>query len=230
MTDIFEYVRGELQRAADSDYLEFQGSLIPGRNAKMIGVRTPALRALAKEVSKREDVNEFLDQLPHEYFEENQLHAFIISGMKDPAECFAAVEAFLPFVDNWATCDQMNPKAFKKAKAELLSRIDNWLSSDHVYTKRFGLKTLMTEFLDDDFDPAYLEKAATVKINDYYVMMMVAWYFATALAKQYPYAIKYLEEKRLSPEAHKKTIQKACESFRITESRKMYLKTLLPKG
>lgn len=227
MNTITESIRKELLSLTDAEYLAFQGSLIPGdRDNHMIGVRTPALRALAKDVLKRGDAEAFMKDLPHLYFEENQLHAFIISELKDPASCFEALEVFLPYVDNWATCDQMTPKAFKKNKAELSRRIDKWMASDHVYTKRFGIKMAMSEFLDADFDPAFLEKVSKVKIDDYYVMMMVAWYFATALAKQYDATIPYIEERRLDPEAHRKTIQKACESFRITNEQKAYLKTL----
>lgn len=227
MNTITESIRKELLSLTDAEYLAFQGSLIPGdRDNHMIGVRTPALRALAKDVLKRGDAEEFMKDLPHLYFEENQLHAFIISELKDPDACFEALEVFLPYVDNWGTCDQMTPKAFKKTKAELSRRIDKWMASDHVYTKRFGIKMAMSEFLDTDFDPAFLEKVSKVKIDDYYVMMMVAWYFATALAKQYDATIPYIEERRLDPEAHRKTIQKACESFRITNEQKAYLKTL----
>ncbi len=227
MDDIFAFIEKELLAAKDEAYLKFQGSLIPGiEEGVMLGVRTPALRSLAGKLKTRDDVDLFLNDLPHRHFEENQLHAFIISEMKDPARCFEALETFLPFVDNWATCDQMTPKAFKKAKPELAERIDNWLRSDHVFTRRFGIKAAMTEFLDKDFDPAYLEKIANLDTSDYYVMMMVAWYFATALAKQYDAAIKYIEERKLSAEAHRKAIQKACESFRITEEQKRYLRTL----
>ncbi|MBP5312387.1 MAG: DNA alkylation repair protein [Clostridia bacterium] len=227
MDNVFDPVREQLFKAADKDYLAFQSGLIPGdREAKMIGVRTPVLRSLAKELLKTDDAKAFMSSLPHDFFEENQIHAFIISEMKDPGECFKAIEAFLPYVDNWATCDQMTPRSFKKAKPELLSRIDKWLASDHVFTRRFGIKMLMSEFLDNDFDPAFPEKVASVDASDYYVMMMVAWYFATALAKQYDCAIKYIEKRRLSPEAHRKTIRKACESFRISDEQKEYLRSL----
>lgn len=227
MNTIFDFIRTELFKAADEEYLKFQGSLIPdGKDRKMIGVRTPELRALAKELLKRDDKNDFLSSLPHEYFEENQLHAFMISEMKNYQECIAAIEVFLPYVDNWATCDQMTPKSFKKNRQDLSKRIDSWIASDHVYTRRFGVKTAMVEFLDDGFDPSFPEKIAKIKVDDYYIMMVVAWYFATALAKQYDTAIKYLEDKKLAPEVHKKTIQKACESFRITDAQKAYLRTL----
>ena len=227
METVFQYIHTELIDAADPAYLKFQGSLIPGdRPAKMLGVRTPFLRALAKKVLAHDDCGDFLEALPHEYFEENQLHAFIISEKKDISECINLIDAFLPYVDNWATCDQMTPRSFKKDKPLVSRKIDQWINSPHVYTKRFGIKTAMSEFLDKDFDPAFLEKIANVTINDYYVMMMVAWYFATALAKQYPAAIKYIESRRLDPETHRKTIQKACESYRLTDDQKAYLRTL----
>ncbi len=227
MENIIDYIRSELFKASDEAYLKFQGSLIPGdSSSQMLGVRTPFLRSFAKILLKRPDAGTFLSSLPHTYFEENQLHAFMISEMKDYRECIEALEAFLPYVDNWATCDQMTPRLFKKNRPDLTKQIDRWIASERVFTKRFGVKTAMAEFLDDDFDPIFLEKIANIKDDDYYVVMVCAWYFATALAKQYPVTIKYLEDKKLTPEVHKKTIQKACESFRITEAQKAYLKTL----
>jgi len=192
----------------------------------MIGVRTPALRLLAKEYAKRADISDFLTDLPHTYFDENQLHAFILSEIKDFALALNEVERFLPYVDNWATSDQMSPRVFKKHRSELLPAIESWLSSDHVYTVRFAVGMLMAHFLDEDFAPVYLEKVAAVTSDEYYVKMMVAWYFATALAKQYERAIPYIEEKRLSPWTHNKAIQKALESYRVTPDRKEYLRGL----
>jgi len=211
----------------DVEYQVFQSKLIPGISSEtMIGVRTPALRALAKEFAKRDDAGEFLAALPHRYFDENQLHAFIISLGKDYAETLAAVDAFLPYVDNWATCDQLSPKVFRTHRAELLPEIWRWMASEHVYTCRFGVGMLMQHYLDADFDPAYLERVAAIRSDEYYVNMMIAWYFATALAKQYDAALPYLEQQKLDVWTHNKAIQKAVESFRITPEQKDYLKTL----
>ena len=223
-------IRAELFRLRDEKYRDFQAKLIPGMEPEtMIGVRTPALRAYAKELAKRADVTAFLDALPHVYFDENQLHAFILSGMKDFEECARAVDHFLPYVDNWATCDQLSPKAFGKNRAALLPWIEKWIASKETYTVRFGIGMLMQHFLDADFDPAYLERVAAVESEEYYVNMMRAWYFATALAKQYDAVLPYLEAHRLDTWTHNKTIQKAVESYRITDEQKAYLKTLKVK-
>jgi len=196
---------------------------------KEIGVRTPELRKLAKELAKREDIREFLNDLPHQYFDENQLHAFILSGEKDFEKCMEDLERFLPYVDNWATCDQTSPKVFRKHRKELLDAIRRWIESDHPYTVRFAIKMLMEHFLDEDFDPAYPEMVAEVRSEEYYIRMMIAWYFATALAKQYEAVLPYLEQKKLDVWTHNKTIQKAVESYRITEEQKIYLKSLKRK-
>ena len=206
---------------------EFELFRIPGMDAqKEIGVRTPELRKLAKELAKREDIREFLNDLPHQYFDENQLHAFILSGEKDFEKCMEDLERFLPYVDNWATCDQTSPKVFRKHRKELLDAIRRWIESDHPYTVRFAIKMLMEHFLDEDFDPAYPEMVAEVRSEEYYIRMMIAWYFATALAKQYEAVLPYLEQKKLDVWTHNKTIQKAVESYRITEEQKIYLKSL----
>ena len=227
---IIEEIREELFSLQDTAYRDFQSKLTPTIDASTaIGVRTPALRAMAKRVVKRNDVGAFLDDLPHAYFDENQLHAFIISELRDYEACLQEVERFLPYVDNWATCDQMSPKVFKKHRAELLDPIKRWLSSDATYTVRFGVGMLMEHYLDDDFDPAYLDMVAAVRSEEYYVRMMVAWYFATALAKQYDATISYLEERRLEPWVHNKTIQKAIESRRIAPETKDYLRELKVK-
>ena len=197
---------------------------------KEIGVRTPELRKLAKELAKREDIREFLNDLPHQYFDENQLHAFILSGEKDFEKCMEDLERFLPYVDNWATCDQTSPKVFRKHRKELLDAIRRWIESDHPYTVRFAIKMLMEHFLDEDFDPAYPEMVAEVRSEEYYIRMMIAWYFATALAKQYEAVLPYLEQKKLDVWTHNKTIQKAVESYRITEEQKIYLKSLKRKN
>ena len=215
----------------DLKYKEFHSGLVPTAETEdMIGVRVPLVRKLAKEVAKEEGCQDFLRQLPHKYYEENNLHAFIIEGMKDYEQCLAEVNRFLPYVHNWATCDSMNPKVFKKHKKELLPQIDAWLSSDKTYTIRFGIGMLMGNYLDEDFTPEYLKKVAAVISEEYYVNMMRAWYFATALAKQYEATVKLLEERQLDTWTHNKTIQKAVESYRITPEQKEYLRTLKIKS
>lgn len=224
---ITDEIRAELFRLQDVKYRDFQSRLIPSYDSDtMIGVRTPELRKLAKQAGRRTDVSVFLDDLPHTYFDENQLHAFILSEMKDYAACLKRVDSFLPYVDNWATCDQMSPKIFKKYRTELLGSIRNWIKSHQTYTIRFGIKMLMEHFLDEDFSPAYPELVAEVKSDEYYVKMMIAWYFATALAKQYEAVLPFIEEQRLEVWTHHKTIQKAVESYRITPAQKEYLKSL----
>ena len=211
----------------DEKYREFQRSLIPGLSKeKIIGIRMPAMRKLAKEFSKEEEAAAFLKQLPHIYYDENILHAILIAGMKDYDACMEALEAFLPYIDNWAVCDSLSPKVFGKHKTELLQKIRLWILSGHTYTCRFGMGMLMRWFLDDDFCPEYLELPAAVRSEEYYVNMMRAWYFATALAKQYEAIFPFLEEKRLDAWTHNKTIQKAIESYRITQEQKAYLRTL----
>lgn len=216
-------LKDRLFNLQDTKYKSFQSSLIPSVKLNVIGVRTPDLRRLAKEV---EDKDLFISSLPHTFFEENQIHAFIISSMKDFNACVSALEAFLPFVDNWATCDQMSPKIFKKHRAELLPYIYTWLESGRTYTVRFGIKLLMDHFLDEDFDEKYLCSVSAVKSDEYYVKMMVAWYFATALAKQYSSALPFIENRVLDKWTHNKSIQKAVESFRVSDEHKMYLRTL----
>ena len=224
---IKEEIREELLRRRDGGYRDFQSALIPtvSKDA-FIGVRTPDLRSMAKELSKREDVFDFLGVLPHKYFDENQLHAFIISDLKDFSSCVKEVESFLPFVDNWATCDQMGPKVFAKHKIELLPYVKKWLASADVYAVRFGVKMLMDHFLDEAFDSIYLEWVAAIRSEEYYINMMAAWYFATALAKQEQSALAYFTEKKLPPVVLKKAVQKALESFRVSENTKATLRTL----
>jgi 3-methyladenine DNA glycosylase AlkD len=227
---ITDEITTKLFSLQDTAYRDFQVKLIPGMDAeKEIGVRTPELRKLAKELAKREDIREFLNDLPHQYFDENQLHAFILSGEKDFEKCMEDLERFLPYVDNWATCDQTSPKVFRKHRKELLESINRWIESEHTYTVRFAIKMLMEHFLDEDFDPAYPEMVAEVRSEEYYIRMMIAWYFATALAKQYEAVLPYLEQKKLDVWTHNKTIQKAVESYRITEEQKIYLKSLKRK-
>ena len=181
---------------------------------------------LAKELSKNEDIDDFLKDLPHRYFDENQLHSFIISGIKDYNECISKVNAFLPYVDNWATCDQLSPKVFKKHRKELINDIKKWMASDEVYTIRFGIGMLMAHFLDDDFRPEYPEMVSGIRSEEYYVNMMIAWYFATALAKQYDTVLPFIEEHKLDKWTNNKAIQKSVESYRISPEQKEYLKSL----
>ena len=223
-------IREKLLAIQDKEYRDFQAKLIPTVDPKrIIGTRTPQLRDLAKELLKSYDCSLFLDDLPHKYFDEDQLHAFILSGMKDYDECMDKLEQFLPYVDNWATCDQMSPKIFKKHKGELLEKVKVWIASDDTYTVRFGIGMLMEHFLDEDFDKAYPKMVAGVKSEEYYINMMVAWYFATALAKQYDAVIPYIEKKKLSVWNHNKAIQKSIESNRVTPEHKEYLRSLKVK-
>ena len=223
MTDILN----ELNQIRDEKYADFQRKLIPTIPPESVmGVRTPALRKMAAELVKQGRQQEIYGELPHGYFEENQLHAFLISGEKDFEKCMEELERFLPFTNNWATCDQMSPKVFKKHRPKLLPRVKKWIRSDKVYTVRFAVKVLMDHFLDEEFKEEYMKMVAELRSKEYYVNMMIAWYFATALAKQYDKAKVFIEEKRLDPWVHNKTIQKAVESFRITDEKKAYLKTL----
>ncbi|MBR4430247.1 MAG: DNA alkylation repair protein [Clostridiales bacterium] len=228
---IADDIRIELSKLQDLKYRDLQITTIPSVAADRItGVRTPALRSLAKELAKREDISLFLEDLPHKLFEEDQLHAFILSGMKDAEECIRLVDKFLPYVDNWATCDQMSPKVFKKNKKLLLEYVNTWIKSDKTYVKRFAVGMLMEHFLDEDFKPSYLAKVAKIRSDEYYVNMMIAWYFATALAKQYDQTLPYIEGQKLDKWTHNKSIQKAVESYRITPEQKEYLKTLRRKA
>ena len=211
----------------DAGYRDFHAALMPTVDkALVIGVRMPALRALAKELKGTELAADFMAALPHKYYEENNLHAALIGHIRDFDACMAAVERFLPYVDNWATCDMMNPRALAKDKAALLERIQLWLQSSHTYTVRFGMEMLMNHFLEEDFREEYPALVASVRSEEYYVRMMQAWYFATALAKQYEAAVTYLEQRRLGAWVHNKTIQKARESFRVSQEQKEYLKSL----
>ncbi len=222
-------IKEKLFEMQDKKYQEFQSKLLPTIDSKkMIGVRTKELRKYAKRLIK-EDYKSFLDELPHNYFDENQLHAFIISEIKDYNECINYIDKFLPYVDNWATCDQLSPKIFKKNKDLLLDKIKEWIKSKDTYTIRFGIRMLMQYYLDDNFKDKYLEWIISIKSNEYYVNMMIAWFFATALAKQYDSVIKVIEEKKLDVWIHNKTIQKAVESYRITNEQKEYLKKLKRK-
>ena len=223
-------ITNELFKLQDKKYRDFQSKLIPTVNLdSIIGVRTLNLRSYAKVLLKNNNYKHFLEDLPHKYFDENQLHAFIISQLKDYSECILYLNKFLPYVDNWATCDQMSPKVFKKYNNELLEQIKMWINSNKTYTIRFGIGMLMQHYLDDNFKPEYLELVSSIKSKEYYVNMMIAWFFVVALTKQYKFAIKIIENQILDTWTHNKTIQKAVESYRITTEQKEYLKSLKKK-
>lgn len=208
----------------DTGYRDFQRKLMPTVPPEtVIGVRTPSLRICAKELRGTEDARQFMTELPHAYFEENQLHAFLICEERDFDACMEELLAFLPYIDNWATCDQLSPKVFRKHHQELLPYIDQWLASEHPYILRFGIGMLMQHFLDEDFNGKYPERVTAIRSEEYYVNMMIAWYFATALAKQYDAVLPYITEKRLDPWVQRMTIRKARESFRVTEEHKEFL-------
>ena len=210
----------------DETYKEFQSKLVPNIDKEtIIGVRTPQIRSIVKEIFGTEEANIFLKILPHQYYEENLVHIFLVSKIKDYNECVKEIERFLPYIDCWPVCDQATPLVFKKNHDKLLPYIKKWIKSNKVYTARFGIRMLMNEFLNDDFKEEYLELVSSKKGEDYYLKMMIAWFFATALAKQYNATIKYIENKCLDPWIHKKTIQKAIESYRVSDEHKEYLKT-----
>lgn len=216
-----------LLEVKDEGYRDFQAKLVPNISPdSIIGVRTPDMRAVAKEVFSSKERDEFLNDLPHKYYEENLVHFFVISLIKDFDECIAETERFLPYVDCWPVSDQATPKSFKKNHEKLLPYIKKWIADEHVYTARFGIRMLMNEFLGDDFKKEYLEIVSSKKGDDYYLKMMVAWYFATALAKKYEESVKYIEERKLDEWVHRKAIQKAIESFRVSEEHKEYLRSL----
>ena len=218
-------IRQALFQMRDAEYAAFEAKLIPNIPPEtVIGVRTPALRSLAKQLAKEGNADAFLHALPHAFFEENQLHAFLIGEEKDFARCMEMTKAFLPHIDNWATCDQFSPKVFGKYPDELRQEILRWLNASHPYTVRFAVGMLMRYFLDARFSPEYPERVAAVCCEEYYVNMMAAWYFATALAKQYDAVIGYIEAHRLPVWVHNKTIQKCIESNRITPEQKQYLR------
>jgi len=211
----------------DKEYREFQIKLVPNIDKDtIIGVRTPQMKNIVKEIFSTKEASTFLQVLPHKYYEENLIHFFLISKIKDFDECVKEVEKFLPYINCWPVCDQATPLVFKKNHDKLLPFIKKWIKSNHVYTARFGIRMLMNEFLNDDFKEEYLEWVASKTGDDYYLKMMVAWFFATALAKQYNTTIKYIENRCLDPWIHKKAIQKAVESFRVSNEHKEYLKKI----
>lgn len=221
------HLQEELFKLQDTEYRDFNSSLIPGiEKETVIGVRTPVLRKFAKEYAKSGETEQFMRELPHKYYEENNLHMMLIGQIKDYAECISELEKFLPYIDNWATCDSLLPKCFDKNKEDILERAKKWIVADTTYVKRYGMGVMMRLFLDEDFKEEYIQLVAGVKSEEYYVNMMIAWYMATALAKQWDAAIPYIQEHRLSEWVHRKSIQKAVESYRITPEQKDYLKGL----
>lgn len=225
MNEITDILQKELQAAAsDIKYREMTIRIIPNIPAdSIIGVRSPDIKRIAAKYRKQ-DVSGFLDELPHRYLEEYHLHAAFLNGIKDYEECMERVETFLPHIDNWAVCDGLAPKVFAKHKPELLEKTPGWYASGHTYTIRFATGCLMRWFLDEDFETRFLDMAAAVRSEEYYVNMMTAWYFATALAKQYDSALPYITERRLDKWTNNKAIQKAIESFRVTDEHKTELK------
>lgn len=220
-------IQKELFALQDISYADFQAKLVPNIPRELfIGVRVPEARKLAKRLAKEPEISDFLTDLPHKYYDENILHALLISEIKDYDACIVEVDNFLPYVDNWAVCDMLSPKIFKKNRPALLNKIKEWSTSEKIYTGRFGIGMLMSYFLDDDFKPEYLGIPASVHSGEYYVRMMIAWFFATALAKQWDATIKYIKDHRLDTWTHNKAIQKARESRRITPKQKEYLKLL----
>ena len=219
-----------LSELSDPTYRDFHAGLIPNISPETIlGVRVPALRKLARELRGSAEAQEFMAALPHEYYDENCLHGLLINDIKDFGATVSALDAFLPYVDNWAVCDLISPRSFKSRPPELAAHVRRWLESSHSYTVRFGIGVLMSFYLDVGFEPAQLEAVAERCCEEYYVNMMVAWYFATALAKQPEAALPYIENRRLSRWTHNKAIQKSIESRRIPDETKAYLKTLRRK-
>ncbi len=225
--NVTKSVQRRLFELQDVEYRDFHARLMPTvEKEKIIGIRIPVLRKFAKEYAKSEDAGEFIKILPHDYYEENNLHGFLIEGIKDYDECIRVLDIFLPYVDNWATCDIIAPKVFKKHLSELEHKIWEWMASGHTYTVRYGIGMLMRFYLDEAFQKEYLTRVTQVQSEEYYVKMMAAWYFATALAKQYETTLPFIEERRLEKWTHNKAIQKAIESSRITQEQKRYLRTL----
>ena len=215
----------QLFELQDLKYRDFHSKLMPETDKEtVIGIRTPVLRTFAKEFAGTSEAEAFLRQLPHRYYEENNLHMMLITGIKDYEKCMEEIQRFLPCIDNWATCDYPAPKCFARHKDQVLEEAKRWISSGETYVIRYGIGMLMRLFLDEDFSSEYLEMAAAVQSQEYYVNMMIAWYFATALAKQWDATVPYIEQHKLSDWVHRKTVQKAVESYRITPEQKEYLK------
>ena len=217
----------QLFELQDIKYRDFHSKLMPETaKEKIIGIRTSVLRKFARVLAGTPESEDFLQQLPHQFYEENNLHMMLIAQIKDYDKCISETEKFLPYIDNWATCDSPLPKCFDKNKEDILERAKKWIAADTTYVKRYGMGVMMRLFLDEDFKEEYIQLVAGVKSEEYYVNMMIAWYMATALAKQWDAAIPYIQEHRLSEWVHRKSIQKAVESYRITPEQKDYLKGL----
>lgn len=222
-----EEIREKLFSLSDESYKAFHSKLMPTVDSnKIIGVRTPVLRKFAAELYKSAEYKDFMQDLPHKYYEEDNLHGFLIEKIKDFDECLSETEKLLPYIDNWATCDMLRPKIFKQEPEKLYSKIKEWLDSDKTYTVRFAIGCLLSFYLDDNFKKEHLQLVGSIVSDEYYINMMIAWYFATALSKQYDSTIPYIEERKLPEWVHRKTIQKAIESYRITDETKAYLRTL----
>ena len=220
-------VQKRLFEMRDTGYRDFHARLIPTvKKEKIIGIRTPMIRKFAKEFGKTEESEMFLKALPHQYYEENNLHGLLIEQIRDYDKCLKELERFLPYIDNWATCDLLALHMMKKHRDIFIREIYRWMESDKPYIIRFGISMLMRHYLDEGFKPEYPEKVATIRSEEYYVNMMRAWYFATALAKQYEKILPFLEEQRMDIWTHNKTIQKSIESYRITQEQKDHLRTL----
>lgn len=232
--NIIEEIKDYLLKNQDLQYKQFHSSLMPTINSEVvIGIKVPILRNYTKELLKKYDIQSFVPffkDLPHQYYEENNIHAFLIEKINNYDECLFQLEQFLPYINNWATCDMLNPKVFSKNKDKLLKKINEWINSSHTYTIRFGIGMLMRHFLDNDFNTSYLELVYSIKSEEYYVNMMKAWFFATALTKQYDATLPIIQNKKLDIWTHNKAIQKAIESFRVPAEHKQYLKTLKIKN
>lgn len=232
--NIIEEIKDYLLKNQDLQYKQFHSSLMPTIDSNtIIGIRVPVLRNYTKALLKKYDIQmlfPFFQNLPHQYYEENNIHAFLIEKINNYDECLFQLEKFLPYIDNWATCDMLNPKIFSKHKDDLLKKINEWIKSTHTYTIRFGIGMLMIFFLEEDFNPSYLELVCSVKSEEYYVNMMKAWFFATALTKQYDATLPFIQNKKLDTWTHNKAIQKSIESFRVPAEHKQYLKSLKIKN
>lgn len=226
-TKLEKNIQTQLFAMQDLKYKDFHSKLVPTvEKGRYIGVRTPVLRKFAQTFSKQPEAMAFLDTLPHQYIEENNLHAFLIGTIKNFDTAMTYTEKFLPYIDNWGTCDLFSPKIFKKYPDEVYEKVKLWLKSDHTYTVRFGIVTLLGNYLDNEFRPEMLDLVSELRSEEYYINMAIAWYFSIALVKQYSFALPYIQNRRLSTWVHNKTIQKAVESYRIDKNTKEYLKTL----
>ena len=220
-----------LFRHQDAVYGDFFAKLLPTvPRETIIGIRSPEYRKIVKEIGEDPVIPEFLAALPHRWMEENFLHVALINRMKDFDECVAELDRFMPFIDNWAVNDAVNPACFRKHREKLMGKVQEWIASEAAYTRRCGMRILLANYLDGDFRPEVLDLPADLRSDEYYVNIMTAWLFAEALVKQWDTAVTYIENRRLDPWTHNKAIQKACESYRVPEERKVYLRTLKIKS